>query len=181
MKPNQLYDATLGQSVIKCQHRSRLNEQVNEGNEWECFTLKSLINLASHQPLSTRTPLSPYIAALLRADRLGRFIQWPCVPGAVNPVSCPKALSCILYLHVSHASISAILLWTHSSSLSHLHPSLCLLLLLLHHSISLPAFHFFFLFCWMQKHLRPHTVNASSPSAVPAWSLNMHTHPLLNW
>lgn len=33
MKPNQLYDATMGLNVIKCQQRSRLNEQGNEGNE----------------------------------------------------------------------------------------------------------------------------------------------------
>lgn len=33
MKPNQLYDATAGLNVIKCQHRSRLNERVNEDNE----------------------------------------------------------------------------------------------------------------------------------------------------
>lgn len=33
MKPNQLYDPTAGLNVIKCQHRSRLNERVNEGNE----------------------------------------------------------------------------------------------------------------------------------------------------
>lgn len=43
-------------NVMKCQQQSRLNENGNEGNEWECFALKSLINLVSHQPLSTETP-----------------------------------------------------------------------------------------------------------------------------
>lgn len=32
-KPNQLCDAAAGLNVIKRQHQSRLNEQVNEGNE----------------------------------------------------------------------------------------------------------------------------------------------------
>lgn len=63
-----------GPNVIKRQHRSRLNEQVNEGNEWECFTLKSLINLAFQQLLLSVTPLSPHRRPSL---------CWP--PGAIYP------------------------------------------------------------------------------------------------
>lgn len=69
----------------------------------------------------------------------GQFIEWPLVPGAINPPSCPKALTCIrtLYLHVCHASISTVLFLTYSLSLSHLPPIFSLLLFL---------FSFFFLF-----------------------------------
>lgn len=156
--------------VIKCQQRSRLNEQGNERNEWECFTPKSLINLASHQTLSSVTPSSPCIADLLRVDRPGQFIEWPCVPGAITPASCPKALSCIcvLYLCVCHTPISTVLLLTYSpcfpsssSSSSTSTPFLFLTPYLVFSSL---------------RHLRPHTVNASSLSALPGSLICTNIH-----
>lgn len=64
-----------GPNVIKRQHRSRFNEQVNEGNEWECFTLKSLINLASRQLLLL---CHTFVATSHR-----HFLCW--LPGATYP------------------------------------------------------------------------------------------------
>lgn len=101
MKPNHLHGTTMGPSVIKCQQRSRLNEQSNDGNEWECFLLKSLINLTSHQPLSAVTPSSLYRSPALLSTAQGPFILWPCVPGAINPVCCPRAASCVCVLFKS--------------------------------------------------------------------------------
>lgn len=114
MKSNQLYDTTA--VCDKMVTWSRLNEQGNEVNEWKRFTLKSLINLSSHQPLSSYH-LCHCIAVLLRTQCSGQFIQWPYVPGAINPVSCPKALTRVCP-YVCHASISTVPFLTYSPSIS---------------------------------------------------------------
>ena len=165
--------------MIKCQHRRRLNEQGNEGNEWESFTLKSLINLATHQPLSV-VHLCPCIAALLRVDHPGQFIHWPRVPGAINSDSCPRALSfclcplsqCFPHFHKHSTSLDL-------RSLSFSSPSTAL-------SPLTP------LFIYPPPPLSPrssHSV-AKTPATTrgehfPAVSslsqLTMHRYPLLSW
>lgn len=89
--PNQPHGAATGSNVINRQQRSRLNEHGNEGNGWECCTLKALINPVSHQPLTTATPSPPYRGP--PPPRSARFIRWPRVPGAINPASWPEASS----------------------------------------------------------------------------------------
>lgn len=161
-------------NVIKCQQRSRLNEQGNERNEWECFTPKSLINLASHQPLSSVTPSSPYCRpppgrpprAIYRVALRARGNYSSLLPQGLILHLCPVSL-CLPHSNKHSASLDLLSL-------------LPIFLLLLHlHSLSLPLSSFFFLF-FAETPATTHTVNASSLSALPG-KLNMHKYPCLNW
>lgn len=155
-------------NVIKCQQRSRLNEQGNEqGNEWECFTLKSLINLP---PASLHGNTSVTVSQTLRCvDGPRQFIRWPCVPGAINPRPAPRPYlesgsflsPCLPRFHKHNTPLDLLTLSFSSP------PSLSL-------SLHFPR-------CVFSEAEPPVTAHSKHflPVSSP-WQLNMHTYPLFS-